>query len=87
MLKARPIAAYLVSSWITERCELGSTFHDCAGALLDSWRGYARAHGAEAGSPAEFAAVMEQRGYPRDQLAGDRRRIRWGLRLRVRSNG
>jgi len=39
--------------------------------------------GAEPGSTAEFARLMERRGYACDRIPPlERHRIRWGLRLR-----
>jgi len=77
-----PIAAHLLSSWISDRCDLGRSLFEQAGLLWDSWREYAHGRNAEPGSPAEFAEAMERRGYMCDRLPGQRRRIRWGLRLR-----
>lgn len=76
------IAKDLLSPWMDDRCERGRYVFDRAGALWDSWREYAHSRGAEPGSPAEFAAHMQARGFEIDQLQGDRHRIRWGLRLR-----
>lgn len=76
------IADHLLPRWLEARCDLGQSLFDRAGALYDSWREYAHGCEAEPGSPAEFAAAMEARGFECDQLRGDRCRIRWGLRLR-----
>lgn len=84
-----PIAAQLVPSWVKARCELGGSLFEYAGALYDSWREYARDRGSEPGSPSEFAHAMEQHGFQCDRLPTkrdgcfERRRIRWGLRLRL----
>jgi hypothetical protein len=81
------IAEHLLPAWIDERCELGRSLFEYAGALYDSWRDYAHGRGAEPGSPSEFAEAMERKGFERDRLPGDRRRIRWGLRLRRGRSG
>ncbi|WP_205504689.1 hypothetical protein [Sphingomonas arenae] len=69
-------------SWLSAECELAYAYWETAGALWDSWRQYAKANGAEPGSPAEFAQIMERRGFEADRFTGERHRIRWGLRLR-----
>jgi hypothetical protein len=78
-----PIAAQLITPWLSASCVTGANLWEHAGALYDSWRRYARARGAEPGSPAEFADQMEQRGFAVDRVPPvSRGRIRWGLRLR-----
>ena len=81
----RPLCARFVPIWLEERCDRGACEFEGAGALYDDWRAYARRHCEEPGSTVEFAALMESRGFPCDQLVGERRRIRWGLRLRARA--
>lgn len=76
------IASHRLPDWIGARCDLGDGCNDCAGRLYDDWRAYAKSRGIEPGSPAEFASHMERRGFVADRLVGERRRIRWGLRLR-----
>jgi len=80
----KPIAEHLLPGWIDRECERGPNLFERAGALYDAWRAYAHARHAEPGSPSEFAAAMEGRGYQCDRLRGERHRIRWGLRLRSR---
>ena len=87
MIRRPELCRQLLAFWLVDRCERGSSLHDEAGRLWDSWRDYARAHRVEAGTPAEFASELERRGYTVDQLPGERRRIRWGLRLRGRPVG
>jgi hypothetical protein len=79
----RPVlSASLLPSWLSAACTFGRYDFERAGALYDSWRAYAHDHGREPGSPPEFASAMEARGFTCDRLAGDRTRIRWGLRLK-----
>jgi hypothetical protein len=77
-----PMSAHLLPAWLAAECQLWPTHFETAGALYRSWCDFAQARHAEPGSPADFADRMEARGFTRDQLAGDRNRIRWGLRLR-----
>jgi hypothetical protein len=80
----RALAAELLPDWIAADCELDRNNLERAGVLYGAWCGYARARGAEPGSPAEFAHEMERRGFSCDRLQrGDRTRIRWGIRLRT----
>ena len=82
MIGRARLCGRLVPQWLAEECELGSSYHEGAGALYDSWRRFAHAHREEPGSPPEFAGAMERRGFTVDRLCGERTRIRWGLRLR-----
>jgi len=72
-----------IHPWICAKCELHDSYHETAGDLWDSWRAFATRLGAEAGTPAQFAAEMERRGFTIDRLPGEARRIRWGIRLRA----
>lgn len=81
-MRRHPLCERLLRPWIAERCVLGRDLFESAGALYDDWRTYARREREEPGSTPEFAAAMESRGFPCDRLAGERTRIRWGLRLR-----
>lgn len=83
-MKRPSLCERLLPLWVADHCTLGPNDFESAGALYDDWRLYARRHREEPGSTAEFAALMESLGFPCDQLVGDRRRIRWGLRLRIR---
>jgi phage/plasmid-associated DNA primase len=74
------LCASLLPEWLGDRCEQHPSHFDAAGALYDDWRAYAHARGQEPGSPPEFAAEMERRGFECDRLEGERNRIRWGLR-------
>lgn len=82
-MNRRPIAAELIAHWVATKCTTGANLWEHAGALYDSWRVYVRCRGEEPGSPAEFAAEMEARGFIVDRVPPvSRGRIRWGLRLR-----
>jgi hypothetical protein len=73
----------LIAPWLADRCRLGISEWEHAGALYDSWRHYAHARDEEPGSPADFAEAMERRGFTVDRVPPvSRGRIRWGLRLR-----
>lgn len=82
MRRAR-LATYLLPVWLRERCECAPDLYEAAGALYESWRLFAHERGEEPGSPPEFAAAMEARGFACDRIPPiARTRIRWGLRLR-----
>lgn len=83
MLGRRPICSALIDVWIANECEMHASNIERAGVLYDRWRRFAHDRGREPGSPAEFAAAMEHRGFVCDRLtAGDTTRIRWGIRLK-----
>lgn len=73
----------MIPAWLSARCELGSGIYGRAGELYDSWRKFAHEQLVEPGGPAEFARVMEWRGYCVDRIPPlERGRIRWGVRPR-----
>jgi hypothetical protein len=83
MQSRRRICERMIPPWIERCCDVGNGIYERAGALYDSWRSFAHSSGEEPGSPGEFAAAMEARGYPSDRIPPiERGRIRWGLRLR-----
>jgi hypothetical protein len=78
----RAMSAQLLPIWRAAECDEHPTHFERSRALYDSWHRYARQRHYEPGSPSDFAATMEALGFIRDRLAGERNRIRWGLRLR-----
>lgn len=78
-----PICGSMIPAWLSERCVTSNGIYGRAGELYDSWRAFAHERLVEPGSPAEFARVMEMRGYVVDRIPPlERGRIRWGVRPR-----
>jgi len=83
MSRRDPLCDRLIPAWLHDCCRCGPSLWEHAGALYDSWRHFAHHCCEEPGSPAEFAAAMERRGFTVDRIPPvTRGRIRWGLRLR-----
>lgn len=73
----------LLSQWLAERCEFDSDYMDFARLLFKSWREFATAAEATAGTPKSFANELRKKGFPIERpWEGLRTKVHVGVRLK-----